>query len=223
MADEGTKDEKAAAKADHEPPAGAETTATLDGGGRVDRLHREREVDRPAQEGEAGGGDLLRLLRRATGWRPSGDVRLQRRPGRVVGVPAHGRRRAAAGGVPGGRNAAADAASARPERGVVARLHRPRVRRSGGHRLQPRHRGRQQGRRGQQEEAERRRRRREGVLRLQARSRVAVRVHGPVAFRPRPVGLCRCSSPARATAATGSAGSCACCRRRRASGSTAPS
>jgi carboxypeptidase C (cathepsin A) len=33
MADEGTKDEKAAAKADHEPPAGAETTAAWTAGG----------------------------------------------------------------------------------------------------------------------------------------------------------------------------------------------
>jgi carboxypeptidase C (cathepsin A) len=33
MADEGTQDEKAAAKADHEPPAGAETSATWTGAG----------------------------------------------------------------------------------------------------------------------------------------------------------------------------------------------
>ena len=69
MADE-SSDEKPAAKADHEPPAGAETTATWTGGGGADRLHGEREVARAAQEGEARGGDLLRLVRRATAATP---------------------------------------------------------------------------------------------------------------------------------------------------------
>ena len=47
-----------------------------------------------------------------------------------------------------------------------------------------------EGKDGEDKEAgEWRRRRHAGILRLQARSRVAVRVHGPVALWPRPVGL----------------------------------
>ena len=109
----------------------------------ADRLHGEREVARAAQEGEAGGGDLLGLVRRRRRRRrPAGDVRLQRRPGCVVRLPPPRRRRPAAGRVPGRRHAPADAASPRAERGVVARLHRSRVRRPGGNGVQPHHRGR---------------------------------------------------------------------------------
>ena len=64
MADEGAKEVKAAGKVIDEPPAGAEQTAATWAPGPADRLHRRRGLDRPAQEGQAGGGDLLRLLRR---------------------------------------------------------------------------------------------------------------------------------------------------------------
>ena len=76
---------------------------------------------------------------------------------------------------------------ARAERVVVARVHRPRLRRPGRDRVQPDHREREEGRRQGRQEG--RRRRPEGVLRLQARSRVALRVHGPLALRPRPLGI----------------------------------
>ena len=56
------------------------------------------------------------------------------------------------------------------------------------------------------------------VLRLQARPRVAVGVHRPLALEQRPLGVARASSRARATAATASAASCASSRRRRGSG-----
>ena len=59
MADDEDKTAKASGKAVHEPPAGAEMTATWRRERCVDRLHGERKVDRPAQEGEAVGGDLL--------------------------------------------------------------------------------------------------------------------------------------------------------------------
>ena len=164
----------------------------MDGRREADRLHRDGEVARPAQEGEALRRDLLRLLRRR-GRRPepAGRVRLQRRARRLVGVPAHGRRRAAAGRLPGRRDAAPAAAAARPERILVARVRRPRLRRSGRHRLQPHHRARQEGRRG--EEARAAGRRREAgsgrVLRPEARPRVDLRVHGPLAVRERPLEL----------------------------------
>ena len=57
---------------------------------------------------------------------------------------------------PGRRDAARAAAEARPERVVVARVHRPRLRRPGRHRLQPHHRGRatkKDEKRGEGEEA----------------------------------------------------------------------
>ena len=87
--------------------------------------------------------------------RPARDVRLQRRPGSVVRVPARRRRRAAARRLPGRRDAAADAAAARAERRVVARVHRPRLRRPRRDGLQPDHReGRQEE--GRREEGRRR-------------------------------------------------------------------
>ena len=75
------------------------------------------------------------------------------------------------------------------ERVVLARLHRPRVRRPGRHRLQPHHRAREAGRRRQGRRQAGRRDRPEGVLRIQARPRVALRVHGPLALGQRPLGL----------------------------------
>ena len=77
------------------------------------------------------------------------------------------------------------------ERIVLARLHRPRLRRPGRHRLQPRDRERQA--RGGQGQGQGRRRpaRPQGVLRDEARPRVALRVHGPLALDPWTVGLTR--------------------------------
>ena len=57
----------------------------------------------------------------------------------------------------------------------------------------------------------------EGVLRLQARPRVALRVHGPLALGATAAGARRSSSRGRATAAIASAASLARCRRRPAS------
>ena len=157
-----------------------------------DRVHRDREVDGPAQEGEARGRDLLGLVRRRRRRpRPARDVRLQRRPGRVLGLPAHGRGRPAARGLPVRRDVAGGSRQARRERVVVAGVHRPRLRRPGRDRLEPRHRAGEEGRRQGRRRQARRRARSEGVLRLQARPRVAVRVHGPLALRARPLGLAR--------------------------------
>ncbi len=166
----------------------------MDGRRKAARLYGEREVARAAQEGEAGGGDLLGLVRgQRRGRRPPGDVRLQRRSRRIFRLPAPRRCRAAAGRVPGERHAPADAASPRAERGLVARFHRSRVRRPRGDGVQPHHRRRGEGRhvrrQERQEEEEGRRERPAGVLRLQARPRVAVRVHEPLAVAARPVGL----------------------------------
>ncbi len=155
-----------------------------------DPVHGDRQVDGAAQEGEARGGDLLRLVRRRRRRRlAAGDVRLQRRAGCVIGLPAHGCSRSAARRLPVRRHAADGAGQARRERVLVARVHRPRVRRSRRNRLQPRHRAREEGRRQGRRRQARRRSRSEGVLRLQARSRVALRVHGPLALRERPLGL----------------------------------
>ena len=132
-------EETPAAKADHETPAAAEISATWTGGARADRLHGARELARPAQGREAGCGDLLRLVRRRRRRRePSGDVRLQRWSGCVVGISAPRRRRPAARRLPGGRHDPGAAAAARAERGVLARVRRPRVRRSGRNGIQPR-------------------------------------------------------------------------------------
>ena len=211
---ENAKDESGTQE--HQAPAGAEIEASW-GRGRSAIPYTAtakwivlRKKEKPV------GGDLLRLVRRRRARpRSAGHVRLQRRAGRLVGVPAHGRGRAAAGRVPGGRHAPDDAAAAGRERVVVARVHRPRLRRSGRHRLQP-HRSSRETRRATGKDGAKPddARRPEGVLRLQARPRVAVRVHGPLALRATAAGARPSSSPARATAATASAASCACCRRR---------
>src|SRR3972149_6800544 len=107
--------EKAEAKPDHEPPAGAEITATWTGGA--------TPLDYTA----------------SAKWLV---LRKKEKP-----------------------------AAPRAERIVVARLQRPRVRRSDRHRVQPRHREREVGRRQGQEG---RLSRSQGVFRVQARPRVVV-------------------------------------------------
>ena len=157
-----------------------------------DLVHRQREVDGAPQEGEARGRDLLRGLRRD--WRrprTARHLRVQRRSRRVVRVPAHGSGRPAAGRLPRGRDAADRSRAARRERVVLARVHRPRLRRPRRHGVEPNHRAGEEGRRQGRRRQAGRRSRPEGVLRLQARPRVDVRVHGPLAVRERPLGLSR--------------------------------
>ena len=67
MGDEDENNKQSAAKADHEPPARRADDRHLDRRQPFDRVRRERGLDRPAQEGEAGGGDLLGLLLAQTG------------------------------------------------------------------------------------------------------------------------------------------------------------
>ena len=156
------------------------------------RLHGDREVARPAEEGEAGRRDLLRLVRRRRRRRRSaGDVRLQRRPGRLVRVSAPRRGWPQRVAFPAGRHAPGDAAAARAERGVLARVRRPRLRRSGRDGIQPGDRADRRRTTGEGRHKKRRRDRPEGVLRAEARPRVAVRVHGPLALEPRPLGIAR--------------------------------
>ena len=143
--------------------------------------------------------------------RSAGHVRLQRRAGRIVRLPPHGRRRAAAGRLPVRRLAAGDASAARQNESswlaftdlvfvdpVGTGFSRVIENEKSGE---------------AKEKKDERRCRPQGVLRLQARPRVAVRVHGPLAVRATAAGGRRSSSPARATAATGSGGSRGCCRR----------
>ena len=181
-----------------------------------DPVHGDGEVERPAQEGEARGGDLLRLLRRGRRRsRPPCDVRLQRRARSVVGVPAHGRRGSAARRLPVRRHVARDAPAPRRERVVVARVHRPRVRRPRRNRLQPRHRAREEGRR------ERRRSRRTRPIRRSTSATSATSSRSASSWAAgspsTAAGARPCSSPARATAAIASVASRACSRRPRAS------
>ena len=146
-------------------------------------------MDRPSQEREAVGGALLgRVRRRQRRPRPSRHLRVQRRPRSIVRVPAHGRRRAAARRLSVGRLAAARAAAPGRQRRVVARVHRPRLRRSRRDRLQPRRREGEGGE-GRRREEEGRGGRSEGVLRLQAEPPVALGVHQPLAVDERPLGL----------------------------------
>ncbi len=189
MADEKTQEETPAAKADHEPPAGAETSATWTGGAAPIAYTATakwlvlRKKEKPSAE-------IFSVSYVADGARrrSAGDVRLQRRPGRLVRLSPPRCRRPATGRLSRGRNAPGDAAAARAERVVLARLRRPRLRRSGGHGLQPRDRGREEGRRGEGRQ-EGGRDRPGGVLRAEARPRVALRVHGTVAVEQRPLGI----------------------------------
>src|SRR5581483_5229732 len=113
-------DEQKEPKPDYEPPRGAQTTATWRGGEYTAKAGWTvlRKRDKPSAE-------LFSVSYVAD------DGGLER-PGTFVlrGRPAARR-------VPVGRFAPSDAAAARRERGVVARVHRPRLRRSGRHRLQP--------------------------------------------------------------------------------------
>ena len=194
----------------------------VDGGGRVDRLHGQRAVDRPAQEGEARGGDLLGLLRRRRG---DDD-----RPVTFV-----------FNGGPGASSAYLHMGAVGPPGSRFRRTERCRRCRPGSSRTRSR------GSRSpiwcssirsapasaasssdaartttaRRQEAGRRRRPKEyfGYKRdLESLCEFMGRWLSGTAGGARP-----CSSPARATAATASAGSCACCRRRPGSGSTAPS
>ena len=227
MADESTGDETSA-KADHEPPAGAETTRDLDG-----RRH-ERSTTRRARTGSCcarrrsprprsspsrtspQGGDADRPVTFVFNGGPGASSA-------YLHMGAVGPQRVA---FPADGTLPHDAATARPERRVVARVHRPRLRRPGRHGLQPRDRGRREDERGRDGQEGRRARttsRPEGVLRLQARPRVALRVHGPLAVGATDAGARRSSSPARATAATASAASCGMLQETPGSGSTARS
>ena len=107
-------------------------------------LHRPRRVARPAQEGEARGGDVLGRLRRG-GQRDgaSRHLRVQRRSRCLVRLPPHRCCRADPGRPPARRIAPDHAAEAGHERILLAPLHRPRLRRPGRDRLQPRDRERQ--------------------------------------------------------------------------------
>ena len=108
-------------------------------------------MDRRPREGRATRGRAVprQLRRRRRRSRPAGHVRVQRRTGCGLGVPARRRRRSPPRGLPGRRDAPGTAASAGGQRRVLARRHRPRVHRPRRHRLQPRHprEGRAEGRR----------------------------------------------------------------------------
>ena len=106
---------------------------------------------------------LCRLhARRRAGRRETADyVRLQRRPGIVVGVAAHGSAGTQARGHGSGRRAAQAAVSSGGQRRHRARVHRPGVHRPGDHRFQPR----------------RARRKGHAIPRLRWRSGIGGRIH----------------------------------------------
>ena len=86
--------------------------------------------------------DLHRLLSggRNGRRRAAGDLRLQRRSGRGLGIPASGGARSAYHGDAGQRRGTRPAGAADRQSGDLAGVHRPRLYRSGRHRLQPRRR-----------------------------------------------------------------------------------
>ena len=223
MADEGARDEKPAEKADHEPPAGAETTAAWTAGGVSIHYTASaqwivlRKKEKPAAEifsvSYVAHGDDDRPVTFVFNGGPGASSA-------YLHMGAVGPLRVA---FPARRNVAAAAAPARLERGVVARVQRSGVRRSGRHRLQPRRREQPRRWRGRQEAA--RRRATEAIASSSGTSAISSRCASSSAGGSlfTAGGALPCSSPARATAATASAGSCAGCRRRRASGSTVPS
>ena len=223
MSDETTNAENGK-KPDYEPPAGAETTGSWGKGRKALQYSATgkwtvlRKKEKPAAEIFS----IAYVASDGDDGRPVTFV-FNGGPGAASAYLHMGAVGPAARRLPARRDPADDAAAPRRERVVVARVLRSRVRRPGRHGLQPRHRAGQEGGRQGRRKAGRERGRSEGVLRLQARPRVAVRVHEPLALGARPLGLARSSSPARATAATASAGSRASYRRRRASGSTARS
>jgi hypothetical protein len=128
MADESARDEKAAANARHEPPAGAETTAIWTAQGLSIEYTASaewivsRKKEKPASEIFSASYVAHRGDDRPV--TSSSMVARARRP-RTLHM-GHGR--SAAGRVSGGRDAAAEAAAASGERGVVARVHGCRVR-----------------------------------------------------------------------------------------------
>ena len=142
--------------------------------------------------------------------RPAGDVRVQRRSGSVVRVPARRRRRPAARRLSGGRNAAADAAAARPERRVLARVLGSRLRRPGRNGLQPDHREGRARRRTTRRKTRRARATSRTRRSTSATSAISSRCRSSSAAgcRATAAGGRPCSSRARATAATASAASC---------------
>ena len=154
MADEGTKDDKPAAKADHEPPAGAETTATWTAAGvSIDYTASAKWIVLRKKEKPAAEIFSVSYVADGDGDRPVTFV--------FNGGPGASSAYLHMGAV-GPLRVAFPADGTLPrmpprlvsERGVVARLHRSRVRRPGRHRLQPRDRGRRQGRRGEEEAAQ---------------------------------------------------------------------
>ena len=214
MADEKTDDGQAGGKAAYEPPAGAETTATWTGGATpIDYTASAkwlvlRKKEKPAAEifsvsYVADGGDADRPVMFVFNGGPGASSAYLHL------------------GVVGPQRVAFPADGTLPEmpprlvqnEDVVARVRRPRVRRPGRHRLQPRDRAASRRTTAEGQGQEGGRDRSEGVLRAAARPRVALRVHGPLALGAADAGARRSSSPARATAATASAASCACCRR----------
>ena len=194
MADENERDEKPAAKADHEPPAGAETTATWTGGGTTIEYTASakwlvlRKKEKPAAEifsvsYVADDGDADRPVTFVFNGGPGassaylhlGAVGPQR-----VAFPADGTLPPMPPRLVQNEEswlAFTDLVFVDPVGTGFSRI------------IEKDERRRTTASRRRQEEG--RRERPEGVLRLQARPRVAVRVHGPLALGQRPLGLAR--------------------------------
>src|SRR3984885_1650959 len=140
MANEDTSDERGTAKPDHQPPAGAQTTGTWTTASASIEYAASanwtvlRKKEKPAAEifsvSYIAEGDVDRPVTFVFNGGPGASSAFLHMgavgPDRVA-FPADG-------------PAAADAAAAGRERGLLACLHRPRVRRPGGYRLQPRRR-----------------------------------------------------------------------------------
>ena len=139
---------------------------------------------------------------------PPGDLRLQRRPRRFLGLPQHGRDRARRRSVSESRaTAPSDPAVLHDNPEQLARLHRPRLHRSGRHRLLAQPRGR--------------RRDQEGLLRRQDRHRVSEPRRLRLAGQERPDDQPQISRSAKATAASACPSWLIICRARWASAFTA--
>ena len=187
-----------AAGFDHQADAGAARPHA--------RLHRHRRLDPPVRrQGRAASRYRLHLLsaRRHRSRQPAGDVSVQRRPGRVLGLAAVRRRRPMARvDIRRGRGVIRDAGPV-AQRRDLARLHRSRLHRSRRHRLQPFRRVR----RGCAQ----------AVL-LGRRRRQRHRARDPaLAGKIRPPAVAEIRQPARAMAAFADRRSCAICRPSRAS------
>ena len=189
MADESTKDEKPAAKADHEPPAGAETTAAWTAAGvSIDYTASAKWIVLRKKEKPAAEIFSVSYVADRDGDRPvtfvfnggPGASSAYLHMGAVgplrVAFPADGTLpRMPPRLVPNEESwlAFTDLVFVDPVGTGFSRV----IEDDG---KDGEDRKKQEG--GDDEQ-------RAGVLRLQARSRVAVRVHGPVALRPRPLGL----------------------------------